>query len=134
MFKAVSRSKSNSNENDESQYASVKLADLQKVEQLDVQVKTELEKLKEKQRKMEEELVIYSDLDGLKKKSEARKQQLQTEKQNLSRYREYIKYEIDGLLSQVQAIEAQLSDNETHNQVIFRIYYTFNCLNKFYYN
>jgi hypothetical protein len=95
----------------------VKLADLQKVEQLDIQVKTELEKLKEKQRKMEEELVIYSDLDGLKKKSEARKHQLQTEKQNLSRYREYIKYEIDGLLSQVQAIEAQLTDNETHNQV-----------------
>ena len=82
-------------------------------------MKTELEKLKEKQRKMEEELVIYSDLEGLKKKSDARKQQLQTEKQNLSRYREYIKYEIDGLLSQVQAIEAQLTDNETHNQVNF---------------
>jgi hypothetical protein len=90
---------------------------LQKVEQLDVQVKTELEKLKEKQRKMEEELVVYGDLDGLKKKSEARKQQLMIEKQNLSRYRENIKYEIDGLLSQVQAIEAQLTDNETHNQV-----------------
>ena len=67
-FKAVSRSKSNSNENDDSQYASVKLADLQKVEQLDIQVKTELDKLKEKQKKMEEELIIYNDLDGLKKK------------------------------------------------------------------
>ena len=66
---------------------------------------------------MEEELLTYNDLEGLKKRSEARKQQLLIEKQNLSRYRENIKLEIDALLAQVQAIEAQLNDNETHSQV-----------------
>jgi hypothetical protein len=95
---------------------------LQKVEKLEVEVKLELDKLKERKKKMEEELVVYSDLDGLKHKSDARKKQLLVEKQNLSRYRENMKFEIDALYGQVQAIDAQLNDNETHNQVTLLCY------------
>ncbi len=91
---------------------------MQKVEKLEVEVKLELGKLKERKRTMEEELIVFGDLEGLKRKSDARKQQLLIEKQNLSRYRENMKFEIDSLYGQVQAIDAQLSDNETHNQVI----------------
>ena len=93
------------------------IADLHKVDELEKKVKGELEKLREKNRSMNEELVTFSDLEGLKRKSEARKQQLVVEKQNLSRYRENIKYELQSLQSQFETIQAQLFDNDTHNQV-----------------
>ena len=93
------------------------MADLHKVEELEKKVKSELEKLREKNKAMNEELVTFSDLEGLKRKSEARKQQLVVEKQNLSRYRENIKYELQSLQSQFETIQAQLFDNDTHNQV-----------------
>jgi hypothetical protein len=112
----VERTKKNS-EPDDPRYASITIADLQKVEKLEVEVKLELGKLKERKKTMEDELIVYADLDGLKSKSDARKQQLLVEKQNLSRYRENMKFEIDALYGQVQAIDAQLNDNETHNQV-----------------
>ena len=97
--------------------AEVTLADLHKVEELEKKVTTELEKLKEKKKTMDDELIMFGDLEGLKRKSEARKQQLIVEKQNLSRYRENIKYELHSLQSQFEAIQAQLYDNDTHNQV-----------------
>jgi hypothetical protein len=93
------------------------MADLHKVEELEKKVTTELDKLKEKKRVMDDELIMFTDLEGLKRKSEARKQQLVVEKQNLGRYRENIKYELHSLQSQFEAIQAQLYDNDTHNQV-----------------
>jgi uncharacterized protein (DUF3084 family) len=92
-------------------------ADLRKVEELEKKVTTEFEKLKEKKQTMDVELQTFSDLEGLKRKSEARKQQLIVEKQNLSRYKDNIKFELQVLQSQFEAIQAQLFDNDTHNQV-----------------
>jgi hypothetical protein len=99
----------------------VTIADLHKVEELEKKVKSELDKLKDKYKTMNEDLVIFSDLEGLKRKAEARKQQLIIEKQNLGRYRENIKYELQSLQSQFEAIQAQLYDNDTHNQVILKL-------------
>jgi hypothetical protein len=118
-FKAVVRMK---NEGGKSSKQSGKdsemtMADLHKVEELEKKVTTELDKLKEKKRVMDDELIMFTDLEGLKRKSEARKQQLVVEKQNLGRYRENIKYELHSLQSQFEAIQAQLYDNDTHNQV-----------------
>ena len=96
-------------------------ADLRKVEELEKKVTTEFEKLKEKKQTMDTELQTFSDLEGLKRKSEARKQQLIVEKQNLSRYKDNIKFELQVLQSQFEAIQAQLFDNDTHNQVRFKI-------------
>jgi intraflagellar transport protein 74 len=48
-------------------------ADLQKVEQLESKITTELDVLKTKINKMTEELEIYSDLDKLRYDSEAKK-------------------------------------------------------------
>jgi hypothetical protein len=93
-------------------------ADLRKVEELEKKVTTEFEKLKEKKQTMDVELQTFSDLEGLKRKSEARKQQLIVEKQNLSRYKDNIKFELQVLQSQFEAIQAQLFDNDTHNQVL----------------
>lgn len=93
------------------------IADLHKMEELESKVTNEMEKLREKKKKMDEELILFSDLEGLKRRSEARKQQLIVEKQNLSRYKENIKYELQALQAQFEAIQAQLFDNETHNQV-----------------
>ncbi len=95
----------------------VTVADLHKVEELDKKVRNELDKLRDKKEVMEGELRVFSDLEDLKRKSGVRKQQLVVEKQNLSRYRENIKYELQALQSQFEAIQAQLYDNDTHNQV-----------------
>jgi hypothetical protein len=94
------------------------VADLRKVEELEKKVTLEYETSKEKRKKMEEELVTFSDLEGLKRKSENRKQQLVVEKQNLSRYKDNVKHELKALQSQFEAIQAQLFDNETHTQLI----------------
>ena len=93
------------------------IADLRKVEDLEKKVNVEYEKLTEKKRTMEEELITFSDLEGLKRKSEARKQQLVVERQNLTKYKENIKFELQILQSQFEAVQAQLFDNETHNQL-----------------
>jgi hypothetical protein len=95
----------------------VTVADLRKVEELEKKVTAEYEKLKDKKKTMDDELVTFSDLEGLKRKSEARKQQLIVEKQNLSKYKENIKYELQMLQSQFETIQAQLFDNDTHNQL-----------------
>lgn len=95
----------------------VTVADLRKVEELEKKVTAEYEKLKDKKKTMDDELVTFSDLEGLKRKSEARKQQLIVEKQNLTKYKENIKYELQMLQSQFETIQAQLFDNDTHNQL-----------------
>ena len=118
--------------------SAVTIADLHKVEELEKKIKSELEKLREKKDTMDQELETFSDLEGLKRKAEARKQQLHTEKQNLGRYRENIKYELQTLQSQFEAIQAQLYDNDTHNQVRYfsllyykNLPYSLTCLSYF---
>lgn len=105
----------------------VTVADLRKVEELEKKVTTEYEALKEKKKKMDEEFEMFADLDGLKRRSEARKQQLVVEKQNLSRYRETIKYDLKQLQFQYETVQAQLFDNDTHTQVYN---YIKACINK----
>jgi seryl-tRNA synthetase len=97
----------------------VTIADLRKVEDLEKKVTAEHDTLKEKKKKMDEEFVMFEDLEGLKRRSEARKQQLIVEKQNLSRYRDNIKFELKQLQTQYETIQAQLFDNDTHTQVYF---------------
>lgn len=97
----------------------VTIVDLRKVEDLEKKVTAEHDTLKEKKKKMDEEFVMFEDLEGLKRRSEARKQQLIVEKQNLSRYRDNIKFELKQLQTQYETIQAQLFDNDTHTQVYF---------------
>lgn len=117
ISKSVTKMKSEGVSTKQSSGNDVTVADLHKVEVLDKNVRSEFDKLRDKKTTMEEELGLFSDLEDLKRKSEARKQQLVIEKQNLGRYRENIKYELQSLQSQFEAIQAQLYDNDTHNQV-----------------
>ena len=50
--------------------------DLQKVEQLEDKINTELVMLREKIATMEQELVVFRDIDALKRQSEEKKQVL----------------------------------------------------------
>lgn len=117
ISKGVNKMKSEGGSVKHESGSAVTIADLHKVEELEKKIKSELEKLREKKDTMDQELETFSDLEGLKRKAEARKQQLHTEKQNLGRYRENIKYELQTLQSQFEAIQAQLYDNDTHNQL-----------------
>ncbi|KAK2555052.1 Intraflagellar transport protein 74-like protein [Acropora cervicornis] len=57
--------------------------DLEKVEQLETKITTELESLKEKINSMTQELEVYNDLDALKDESEDKKRRLYEEKKVL---------------------------------------------------
>ncbi|CAN8024962.1 unnamed protein product, partial [Ixodes persulcatus] len=62
--------------------------DLQKIEQLESKVQLELDSLRLKMKKMEDEMVVFSDLDQLKNSAEHRKQQLLAEKEALQANKE----------------------------------------------
>lgn len=94
------------------------VADLRKVEELEKNINNEYDTLKEKKKTMDEEMVMFADLEGLKRRSEARKQQLHVERENLSRFRKNIGNELRLLQLQYESLQAQLFDNDTHNQVI----------------
>lgn len=109
------------------------VADLRKVEELEKNINNEYDTLKEKKKTMDEEMVMFADLEGLKRRSEARKQQLHVERENLSRFRKNIGNELRLLQLQYESLQAQLFDNDTHNQVICltRLFFVCVCLTLF---
>jgi intraflagellar transport protein 74 len=92
--------------------------DYAKLETLDQKLTDELQELKKKYAKMQEDLEKFSDLEGLKRKAEKRKIQLAADKSNMGKQRQVTKMEIQTLQSQFEAAQTQLRDNETHQQVI----------------
>ena len=88
-----------------------------KLETLDQRLKDELEELKLKYKKMKEDLEIFNDLESLKRKAEKRKQQLTADKINMTKQKQITQIEIQTLQSQFDAIQKQLHDNETYQQV-----------------
>jgi hypothetical protein len=66
---------------------------------------------------MKEELEIFNDLESLKRKAEKRKQQLTADKINMIKQKQTTQTEIQTLQSQFDAIQKQLHDNETYQQV-----------------
>lgn len=95
--------------------------DYAKVETLDQKLTEELQDLKKKYAKMQEDLEKFSDLDALKRKAEKRKIQLASDKANMGKQRQVTKMEIHTLQSQIEAAQTQLRDNETHQQVFRKI-------------
>uniref|UniRef100_K1QDK8 Intraflagellar transport protein 74-like protein n=1 Tax=Magallana gigas TaxID=29159 RepID=K1QDK8_MAGGI len=66
-------------------------SDLQKVEQLEEKINTELVMLKEKTATMEKELEIYSDLSSLKEEAEKKRRKLMDDRVSLQRRRDTFK-------------------------------------------
>ncbi|XP_072023682.1 intraflagellar transport protein 74 homolog [Amphiura filiformis] len=91
--------------------------DLQKVEQLESKINSELEKLKEHIAQMEKELEIYNNLNKLKEMAEDKKRKLHEEKVTLAKRRDTFKKAMQELSMQYEAIKAQLNENETHAQL-----------------
>lgn len=91
--------------------------DYAKLETLDQKLTEEVQELKTKYAKMQEDLEKFADLEGLKRKAEKRKIQLASDKSNMGRQRQVTKMEIQTIQSQFEAAHKQLEDNETHQQV-----------------
>jgi intraflagellar transport protein 74 len=97
--------------------------DYAKLETLDQKLTEELQELKIKYAKMQEDLEKFGDLEGLKRKAEKRKIQLAADKINMGKQKQITKMEIQTLQSQFEAAQTQLRDNETHQQVDSMIKY-----------
>ncbi|XP_073259042.1 intraflagellar transport protein 74 homolog [Porites lutea] len=91
--------------------------DLEKVEQLETKITTELESLKERIDTMTQELETYSDLDTLREQSEEKKRRLYEEKKVLSSRKETFKQHVQRLSSFYDATRSKLMENETHSQL-----------------
>lgn len=91
--------------------------DFIKLESLDQRLTDELQELKLKYSKMQEDLVKFNDLEHLKRQADRRKQQLITNKINMIQQKQITQLEIQTLQSQFEVMQRQLQDNETHQQV-----------------
>lgn len=74
-----------------------------------------MEELQEKIKKMEAELVTYSDIDGLKEITEEKKRSLMTERQRLITRRDTSKRVLMELSAQYDTAKRSLEENETYN-------------------
>ncbi|XP_074611284.1 intraflagellar transport protein 74 homolog isoform X2 [Acropora palmata] len=91
--------------------------DLEKVEQLETKITTELESLKEKINSMTQELEVYNDLDALKDESEDKKRRLYEEKKVLLTRKETLIEYVKKLSAVYDASRSKLIENETHSQL-----------------
>ena len=92
--------------------------ELAKIENLDQKLSEELRETKQRYVKMQEDLEKFVDIEGLKRKAEKRKLQLEADKINMNTRKAATKFEIQTLQSQMEAAQVQLRDNETHQQVM----------------
>ncbi|KAG0445224.1 hypothetical protein HPB47_018135 [Ixodes persulcatus] len=91
--------------------------DLQKIEQLESKVQLELDSLRLKMKKMEDEMVVFSDLDQLKNSAEHRKQQLLAEKEALQANKEPSRKAVEELQARYDDARAKLNENEVYTRV-----------------
>ncbi|KAG2466434.1 IFT74 protein, partial [Polypterus senegalus] len=90
--------------------------DLQKVEQLESKINTELSSLKEKIGQMTEGLETYNNLDALKTAGEEKKKKLQEDRVTLTKRCDTFKKVMKKLNAEYDALKAQIEENETHAQ------------------
>ncbi|KAF2361531.1 hypothetical protein FHG87_007710 [Trinorchestia longiramus] len=93
-------------------------ANLQKIEALETKVKKELVDIKEKIRRMENELVEFGDLDGLRTRAEEKRKDLAIEKDELEAKKIAVTFALQEVEDAIKTLKKHLSDNDTHNQLI----------------
>ncbi|KAL0963217.1 hypothetical protein UPYG_G00351240 [Umbra pygmaea] len=91
--------------------------DLQKVEQLESKISTELSCLQGKIQSMTQELETYSNLDALKAAGEDKKKRLQDDRVSLAQRRDGFKKIMQKMDEEYETLKAQLQENETHAQL-----------------
>uniref|UniRef100_A0AAZ3NQC6 Intraflagellar transport 74 n=1 Tax=Oncorhynchus tshawytscha TaxID=74940 RepID=A0AAZ3NQC6_ONCTS len=91
--------------------------DLQKVEQLESKINTELTSLKDRIETMTQELETYSNLDNLKAAGEDKKKVLSEDRVSLAQRRDGFHKVMQKMNEVYEALKTQLQDNETHAQL-----------------
>uniref|UniRef100_A0A8C7WMT0 Intraflagellar transport 74 n=1 Tax=Oryzias sinensis TaxID=183150 RepID=A0A8C7WMT0_9TELE len=91
--------------------------DLEKVQQLDGKITSELSGLQEQVSSMESELHTYRDLDTLKLTGEDRKKKLLEERALLSQRRDSFTQLLEDINSKYKDLKTKLQENETHTQL-----------------
>lgn len=92
-------------------------SDLEKVQQLETKITDELNSLKEKIAKMQEELVKYNDLNSLKRGAEEKRSLLTQEKNELQETRSSMKGDVQQLSTDYEEKKSKLDQNETYVQL-----------------
>lgn len=92
--------------------------DLQKIEQLESKVQQELESLRQKIKHMEQDMVVFSDLDKLRSSSEQKKQELIAEKEALQIKKGPTRKVVEELQAQYDEARAALSEEEGYTRLV----------------
>jgi intraflagellar transport protein 74 len=92
-------------------------AELDKMNNLEMKIQSELESLDSKMERMREEKKQYAKLDELRDSAERRGKQLENEKEALQRQSEMLDVVVGQKKQEYEAKCVQLADNDTHNQV-----------------
>ncbi|XP_024135645.1 intraflagellar transport protein 74 homolog [Oryzias melastigma] len=91
--------------------------DLEKVQQLEGKITSELSGLQEQVGSMESELHTYRDLDALKRTGEDRKKKLLEERALLSQRRDSFTQLLEEMNATFKDLKTKLQENETHTQL-----------------
>ncbi|CAN9506239.1 unnamed protein product [Ophioblennius macclurei] len=92
--------------------------DLEKVQQLEAKISSELHLLKERVVAMETELLTYRDLDTLRLTSECKKKRLQEDRVVLGQRRDTFDQLQEEMNRKYEALKVTLKENETHAQLV----------------
>nr|XP_054927206.1 intraflagellar transport protein 74 homolog [Dermacentor andersoni] len=88
------------------------------IEQLENKVQQELDSLKSKIKQMEEEMVVFCDLDKLKSSSEIKKQELLAEKEALLIKKGPTRKVVEELQAQYDEARAALNEEEGYTRLV----------------
>lgn len=91
--------------------------DLEKVQQLEGKISSELEAQRQQLSSMETDLRTYKDLDTLKKTAEDKKKKLEELRASLSQRQESFRLLLNDISQKRDALKAKLDENETHAQL-----------------
>uniref|UniRef100_A0A8C4NH31 Intraflagellar transport 74 n=1 Tax=Eptatretus burgeri TaxID=7764 RepID=A0A8C4NH31_EPTBU len=94
------------------------LQEFEKLRAMEVEVKTDLEKLRAGARLLDEELNIYCDLEVLRVSGEEKRKRLMQEKEKLLEKRDIMKLTLEKLKRSYEATWTQLQENEMHSQLV----------------
>ncbi|CAG0898461.1 unnamed protein product [Cyprideis torosa] len=92
-------------------------ANLEKIDALEEKVKTELEEIKEKKHKMEEEMAVFRDLDALREQSRSKELILFEDRRELESELNGIRETVQELEQEYKNLQSVLKGSETHLQL-----------------
>ncbi|XP_018024266.1 intraflagellar transport protein 74 homolog [Hyalella azteca] len=93
-------------------------ANLQKIEALESKVQKELVDIKEKIQIMENEVVEFGDLQGLRARADEKRKDLAIEKDELEAKKTAVTFALQEVEDTIKMLKKQLSDNDTHKQLV----------------